>query len=476
MGEKCRFHVDVIAQHSEVTGSCFLLVIRVPGERMPIKGIIDCGLFQEKGYEELNQNFTFNAREVDFVCVTHAHMDHIGRIPKLVAEGYQGYIFCTEDTATLLPDALSNGHKVMKKNAKLRHQPKLVLYSEKDIEETVKKVVPMGYLKTVQIHENVKVTFLPNGHLVGASMILVEVYDYDNHYIRILFTGDYKQHNNFLENVKLPEEILKTRLTIVTEATYGATCSWDESEKIVFENNIKKAIMENKEIVVPAFALGRSQEILYVLKQMQDKGELPLNVPIYLDGNLAKQYTAYYEKGDLHLKQDMNNFLPKNFQCVDGDPKRNQLITDDKRKIIVTTSGMGKHGPAQFYIPNMLEKKNALIHFTGYCAEGTYGRILKETAENDEIMLGGLLVVKRAEVKFTSEYSSHAKSDEILELLQSFEKPFSVIINHGTKAAKESFAKNVKNNINTKKIGVIDNETIFRIGEYGIIKTIIPFK
>lgn len=473
MGEKCRFYVDLIAQHSEVTGSCFLLVIKIPGEKQSIKGIVDCGLFQERKYEELNQKFSFNADEVKFVLLTHAHMDHIGRVPRLVKEGFEGYIFCTKDTAKLLPDALMNGHKVLKKNAKLRHQPNLVLYDEQDISGAIERVCPMEYMKETQIHENVKVTFIPNGHLVGAAMILIDVYDYEGNHINLLFTGDYNNHNVFLDEYEIPKEILEKNINIITEATYAASTFADETK--VFQENITEAVRQKQEIIIPAFALGRTQEVLYQLKKMQDDGKIPKTVPIYLDGNLAMTYTSLYESGELDIKHGMVDFEPKNLSFVTSEAIRNKLLNDNQCKIIVTTSGMGKHGPARMYIPNVIEKKNALIHFTGYCTEGTFGRILKDTAETDEIMLGGLLVRKNADIKFTSEFSSHARANEVISLLEKFRKIESVIVNHGSTANKMACARFIRRDVNTKKVGIIDGSTIFRVGQYGVLKTIAPY-
>lgn len=473
MSEKCRFYVDLIAQHSEVTGSCFLLVIKIPGEKQAIKGIVDCGLFQERKYEELNQTFSFNANEVKFVLLTHAHMDHIGRVPKLVKEGFEGYIFCTKDTAKLMPEAFENGYKVFKKNAKLRHQPNLVLYDEKDILEAVDRTCPLEYMEEMQIHENVKVTFIPNGHLIGAAMILIDIYDYDGNHINLLFTGDYNNDNVFLNNHEIPKEILDKNINIITESTYSATTTVEQPK--VFEENVAEAVQQKKVVIIPAFALGRSQEVLYQLKKMQDNGKISENTPIYLDGNLAMTYTSLYEKGELNIKHSMLKFEPKNLNFVTSDVLRNKLVNDDECKIIVTTSGMGKHGPARMYIPNVIEKKNALIHFTGYCTEGTFGRILKDTPEADEIMLGGLLLKRNAQIEFTSEFSSHARSNEVIDLIKKFRKIESVIVNHGSIANKIACAKSIHKEVQTKKVGIIDSTVVFRVGKYGVIKTITPY-
>ena len=171
----------------------------------------------------------------------------------------------------------------------------------------------------------------------------------------------------------------------------------------------------------------------------------------------------------------MVDFEPKNLSFVTSEAIRNKLLNDNQCKIIVTTSGMGKHGPARMYIPNVIEKKNALIHFTGYCTEGTFGRILKDTAETDEIMLGGLLVRKNADIKFTSEFSSHARANEVISLLEKFRKIESVIVNHGSTANKMACARFIRRDVNTKKVGIIDGSTIFRVGQYGVLKTITPY-
>lgn len=469
MGEKARLYVDIIAQHDSVTGSCFLLVVKSPNGKQAFKGIVDCGMFQERETEERNQNFAFNANELSFAIVTHAHLDHMGRIPKLSKEGYSGYIFCSEDTKNILPWALKNAHSVMKKRAKLRHKPEMELYEDDDIEDALSRTRALELYKFVQIHEQVRVMLIPNEHIVGAVMIWMQIYGYNGkEVINLLFTGDYHHKNMFLSHSLLPLELVNAPITVISEATYGTSNS--KKQEIVFCENVKKAISQKKQVLVPAFALGRSQEVLYLLRKMQERGEIPNDVPIYFDGNLAQTYTKMFCDGSVNVT--VKDFLPENLRWVQNDVERQGLINGKKSHIVVTTSGMGQYGPAQMYIPGYVEKPNAVIHFTGYCANGTWGRTLSEAKQNESFVLGGMVLEKKAEMLYTTEMSSHAKGDELIDLLKQFNKLQSVIVNHGEQSVKLDFAKRIIDNQLAKKVGIIDSLNVFRVGEYGIIKTI----
>ena len=151
---------------------------------------------------------------------------------------------------------------------------------------------------------------------------------------------------------------------------------------------------------------------------------------------------------------------------------RPEILNNNNVKIILTTSGMGSYGPAQTYIPRILAKENALIQFTGYTAEGTLGSRLKNTPTGERVDVAGLSVIKRADVEYTTEFSAHAKADEMIEFLNQFENLKLVLLNHGEPNVKEIFSKKILDKVDTKYVGILGNEYLFRIGPYGLIKTI----
>ena len=379
MGSKERFYADVMAMHPAVTGSCNLVIVKFPnGETL--RFVVDCGLFREKLYDDLNPLLPFSPDKVDFCLVTHNHIDHVGRLPLMVREGFYKEIYATRPTCKLLPLALYDSYSALLDTSKRKNQK--CLYNETDIDRTLTHLVPCDYDKTIGIGDHVKVTFFYNGHLVGAAVILVQISYPGYEDINILFTGDYKKDNIFLNARDIPTWVLGLPLIVVQEATYGNM----NTEDIVpcFKANIKNAINKGKSIIVPVFSLGRSQEMLYELKCMQLDGSLDPCIPIYFDGKLAIKYTDLYLKDVLGIKPEMKDFFPENVTVV-NPPLRDALLEDNNPKIILTTSGMGSYGPAQVYIPAYITRKNALIHFTGFTAEGTMGWKLKSASAYETV-------------------------------------------------------------------------------------------
>lgn len=467
-GNKSNFYVDIMAYHPEVTGSLNFLVIKFP-DGITTKFIVDCGLFHEKEYLQYNKQFPFNAETIDFVLVTHNHIDHIGRLPLLVKSGYQNKIYMTNTTSKLIRNSLSDSQKVLK-NVSKRNNEK-VLYSDDDVRETLGRIVGVEINKEISISSNILITFLSNGHLPGAAVILVKISYPGYEDINLLFTGDYNNKNMFFDVEKIPEDIKKLPLTIIQESTYG---DMDSTKiKCCYEDNISKAINEAKTVVSPVFSLGRTQEILYVVKRLQDSGILSKDIPVYLDGNLAIQYTEIYKSGKIKLKDSMRDFLPNNFFKVEDLGLRSNLLVDRNPKIILTTSGMGSYGPAQTYIPEYLSRRDALIHFTGYTAEGTLGEKLRLTPKGEAVNVSGLVVVKRANVEYTCEYSAHAKADEMIEFLKQFTNIKLILVNHGEKHIKDIFAKRILKEVKTKHVGILGNSYFFRIDPYGLVKTMV---
>ena len=343
------------------------------------------------------------------------------------------------------------------------------LYSEVDVRKTLDSLKPCQYNETIRPYDNIKVTFLNNGHLIGAALILVQISYTGYEDINLLFTGDYNNKNMFFDVKPIPKWILDLPLTVVQESTYGDMDSTEIYK--CFKDNIKKCINDDGTVVALVFSLGRAQEILYELKNMQKTGELDLEIPIYFDGKLAIRYTDLYIKDGLDIKPEMRDFLPENLIFVDKET-RSDVLYDTSKKIILTTSGMGSYGPAQTYIPEYISRKKALIQFTGYTAEGTLGNKLKNTEVGDTVEVGGLVAKKRANVEYTTEYSAHAKADEMINFLKQFKKLKLVLVNHGEIKTKNIFAERIVDEVDTKRVGLLGREYFFRVDPYGLVKTL----
>lgn len=471
MGSKERFYADIMALNPGVTGSCNLVIVRLPNPDCPrIRFTVDCGLFQEKGDEDYNDDFPFDPDKLDFCLVTHNHVDHIGRLPLLVKKGFHGTIYATESTKKLLSLALWDCHKVLKDVSKRKH--KKVTYKSEDVSQALCLVKGCKYGEEIRVHDNVYVTFLSNGHLIGAALIFIRITYPGFDDINLLFTGDYKGENVFFDVEPIPERILDAPLTIIQESTYG-DMDTDEVNPC-FKENIIKCIQQGGTVIAPVFSLGRSQEILYELKLMQDNGMLDPEIPIYFDGKLAIRYTHLFIASGgrgLDIKEEMKDFFPKNLIFVDKVTRGNVLASQTS-KIVLTTSGMGSYGPAQVYISQYIRRRGALIHFTGYTAEGTLGARLKEAPEDSAVEVAGIIAKKRAKVEYTTEYSAHAKADEMLEFLKQFKNLKLVLVNHGEPEVKELFADRIVDCIDTKDVGILGRRYFFRVNPYGLAKTL----
>lgn len=459
MGLKQRLHCHITSLNPEVTGSLHPVTVNYPDGRST-NFIVDCGLYQEKPYNVLNHtNFPFKEENIDFVLITHNHADHIGRLPHLVKGGFQKNIYATKETARLMEIALNDSFRIEKENA--QKQKRKPMYEEVDLMTTLSHMVLCQFEEVQYVDKNIKATFFMNGHLYGAAMILVQISYPDEEDINILFTGDYKPQNIFFTVKELPEWVRELPLTIVTESTYGYMDTTEVSYHM--ESDLETAINEGKNVLITVFAQGRAQEILYMLKNMQDSGKISAEIPIKLDGNLAQEYTIAYKNSDL-LKEFE---LPKNFSYISKE-NRPEVVMSKKQQIVLTTSGMADHGPAQIYLENWVERKDVLIYIPGYTSPDTLGYKLQNPVD------GVVNINKKehhmnAQVITTSEFSSHAKADEIIEFLQQFKHLNLVLINHGQLNVKEQFAERVSHEVKTKKVGVLGAHT-FKVSCYGYVK------
>ena len=328
-----------------VTGSSYLLEIN------RTKTLVDCGLFQGSGkLKDLNWlPFSFNPQEIDAVLLTHAHIDHVGLLPRLVRLGYEGPIFATEATCALLNLVLPDSAHLQEQDALYaekkgfsRHKPALPLYRIADAEATLKLLKPTKFGEPVWFPE-LTATWQPAGHILGSAMIRLQ-----NEKSSIVFSGDLGRFNS--EIMKAPS-LMREATTLLVESTYGYRIHGTESIEHRLAQELDYVIQRESVMLVPAFAVGRTQQILFIIRKLQDAGRIP-NLPIYIDSPMAVDASGIYCKfGDDH-NLDINLLMDDN-KCPLRCPETHfvRLVEESKSlndvrgpAVIISASGMCSGG------------------------------------------------------------------------------------------------------------------------------------
>ncbi len=464
------FYVEMSLGHDEVTGSSFRLDTNL-GKGKKVVGVVDCGMFLEKKYEERNREMVLDYNGVDYAVITHAHNDHSGNLPIFIKQNISKLIriYATYDTKEILRVAIEDNFKIMEKNAQKQNiEP---LYKVEDILKVVDKLTPKNYNETFNAADNVKVTFYRNGHIPGAAVVYIKIKSRckNKDDINLIFTGDYAPSSKFFNVPELPEYLLEKPVTIISESTYGNT-KRNELESVFADNILKWLENEHGTVFIPVLSLDRGQTILHLIKQLQKEAKLDTNIPIYVDGKLFKAYNELYQDGILDIYKHMQDIYPENVTQVDKRG-RQPIIECSGKKIIISSSGMGNFGPSNMYIKNLVTNPNVLIHFTCYTPEGTLGRKLKETEKGQAVEISGKPYVRRAEVFSTSEFTKHAMADEMFEFLNKFKDIRCLAVNHGENEAQEKFIAYQKaRGLKAKDIIRIDSNHQYVFSTYGLIK------
>ncbi len=391
----------------EVTGSCFLL------ENNKTKILIDCGMFQSPKFYDARSHepFPFDPKSVEALFVTHAHVDHTGRIPKLVKEGFAGKIYSTYPTKDLAELMLKDSVNVMAKEAE--REGGEIPYAEEDVDRAMSFWEGKNYHDKVQVGD-FSVTFYDAGHVLGSAMILVET---DGK--KILFSGDLGNPANPLLN---GFEKVGGAEVLVLESTYGdREHEGIDEKKLLLERAIEKSVVRGGVLMIPAFSLEKTQELLWEISDMLRKKEIP-NTQIFLDSPLAIRATEIYQKYYSYLNKayvDKKSFSFLNFPQVHV-----ALTTDESKKInnapapkiIIAGSGMSTGGRILHHERRYLQDPKSTILFIGYQAPGSLGRRIQDGA--DEVALFGEKVPVRCHKETIYGYSAHPDYATLFEFVR----------------------------------------------------------
>ena len=443
--------IQFLGAAGTVTGSRFLL--QYQGTRV----LVDCGMFQ--GIKELREmnwdKFPVDPASIDAILITHAHLDHSGFLPRLVKLGFRGAIYLTHYTGKLVEVILRDSARIQTEDAKYaakkkfsRHNPPMALYEEGDVEETLELMVTREFLEEVQIAPQVTAIFHPSGHILGASYIEVSFFGK-----RLLFTGDMGRQDHPL--LVAPGNIPAGHFdAIITESTYGdrehAPTTAD------FEQVITDTVKRGGSVLVPAFAVDRTEVILVRLREAMEAGDIP-RVPIYADSPMALKALDFYRDAIEGHSPEIREDIVREWAGRDPfdpgtlvelmSPEESKTINDPQEPcIIISASGMGTGGRVVHHLHNMLPNPIHTVVLVGYQAIGTRGRSLVDGAEF--VKMHGELVPVKAQIEQIESFSVHADSNELLQWFKSVsEEPGQVFVVHGEAGAAEVLSDRIKSEL-----------------------------
>lgn len=431
----------------EVTGSNYLI------ETEKYKVLVDCGFHQGQDEEKHEgESFPFDPASIDALLLTHAHIDHSGRIPLLVKEGFKGKIFCTFATSELVEILWRDSARIMEEDAKWKTRKNSrkdlpavePLYSEKEVEDTLGLRSPVPYDEVIEIFDGLKVRFREAGHILGSSII--ETWLSKNNgdkAVKVVFSGDLGPLEGVIEK---PPTLIEDADFVLIESTYGDRLHKSlEDTRGEFEETLKEALKTSAKVLVPTFVVDRAQRVLYELDLFQKKYP-DLKMPkIYLDSPMGIKVTEIYSKyipllsrelKDMFLKGD-DPFEPENFQ-FSRSANESRAINEEVSGIILAGSGMCSGGRIMHHLKHNLYKTDTHVLFVGYQAYGTLGRRLVDGAK--EIRIAGEDVSVKAQLHTLNGFSAHADRNDLLEWAGNFPKKTRFVVVHGEPKSAKALA------------------------------------
>ncbi len=467
-------NITFLGAAKTVTGSCYLV------ETKNYKFLVDCGMFQGRAKDnEVNEGpFQFNPSDIDFVLLTHAHIDHSGRIPKLYVEGFSGDIIATKATVELcsimLPDCghiqETENEWTNRKRERAGKPPVAPLYTFQDALDCQKLFKPIRYSDEVVINEEITAKFNDAGHILGSSIIEIWIKE-DGKTTKVVFSGD-------LGNKDMP--LLRDRTAIdsadylIVESTYGNKLHKDMDNKVErFVNIISETYDKGGNIVIPSFAIGRTQEIIYDLnkqREMKDENVKKLfSMPVFIDSPLAISATEIFRNNTDCFDEEAREYIENGDNPLDFPELRFTKTADESKalndlkgsSIIISASGMCDAGRIKHHLKHNLWRKDSSVIFIGYQAIGTLGRRLVDGARRVKIF--GEDISVNAHIEMIDGFSGHADMNGLIDWLGRFKtKPSKIFIVHGEEDVIYDFSKLVTKtfNVATEIPGLGDSYTI----------------
>ncbi len=443
-----------------VTGSNYLV------EAAGKKFLVDCGMWQGKAEleEENFEDFEFDPKEIDFMVLTHAHIDHSGRIPKLYNEGFKNKIYAHKATcdlcALMLPDSghIQEMESEWKNRKRMRkgEKPRDPLYTAEDAAKCLQIFEPVQYDEIIEITKNIKIRFNDAGHMLGSSIIELWAEE-EGKTTKVVFTGDLG--NNDIPLLNSPTMIEDTDYLIM-ESTYGSRLHMRNDDKAeMFLNIVAETLDKQGTVVIPSFAVGRTQEILYEINKLKDikkddefkrKYKKLMEAPVYVDSPLAISATEVFKENMDLFDEETQAEISKGDNPLEFPGLKFTMSTEESKalnedttpSIIISASGMCDVGRIKHHLKHNLWNPNSTILFVGYQAPGTLGYNIVNGAKNVKIF--GEEIAVNARVEYIEGYSGHADQEGLMNFIYSFiKKPKHIFLTHGEEESQDVLEKKI---------------------------------
>ncbi len=443
---QAEFQLQFLGATGTVTGSKYLL-------RCHSKNIlIDCGLFQ--GFKQLRlrnwQPLPIAPKTIDAVILTHAHIDHTGYLPLLVKNGFKGPVYCTSATRHLCEVLLMDSARLQEQEAEYmnrhgfsKHKPAIPLYTPDDAKRSLQLLQSVDFFKEKPLGDKLNFHFMPAGHIIGAAMIYI-----NNDKKSILFSGDLGRQNDLIMN---PPATVKNVDYLVVESTYGNRTHDIEDPLDKLTNVINRTIQRGGKVIIPSFAVGRAQTLLYYIHLLKIKGAIPNDLPVYLNSPMAEEATAIFDNhpGEHRLSVEQSAALCSTPKIITSVEQSKQLNLRKDSMIIIAGSGMGTGGRIIHHFKAFAPDARNTILFSGFQAGGTRGAAMVDGVK--EIKIHGEYVPIHAEVTSINSLSAHADVNEIMSWLKHFKQPPKLtLITHGEPIAADALRLRIKEQLGWK--------------------------